>query len=111
LAVPFAEGKSRWGQTAASRRFDTQKLPPKKAAYGDEGKAVGCVPPTALLCATTPDHVDEDQTRRRLINKENLARPGDQSQLFYLFNLERRIPECHLMRRINPSLPCICLSC
>jgi hypothetical protein len=32
-----------------NRRFDTQKLPPKKAAYGDEGKAVGCVPPTALL--------------------------------------------------------------
>src|SRR5271169_106407 len=27
---------------------------------------------------------------------------GDQSQLFYLFNLERRIPSCHLLRRINP---------
>ena len=27
---------------------------------------------------------------------------GDQSQLFYLFNLERRIPACHLLRRINP---------
>ena len=27
---------------------------------------------------------------------------GDQSQLFYLFNLERRIPECHLLRRVNP---------
>src|ERR1700758_5330759 len=27
---------------------------------------------------------------------------GDQSQLFYLFNLERRIPERHLLRRINP---------
>ncbi len=26
---------------------------------------------------------------------------GDQSQLFYLFNLERRIPEGHLLRRIN----------
>jgi hypothetical protein len=25
---------------------------------------------------------------------------GDQSQLFYLFNLERRIPACHLLRRI-----------
>ena len=25
----------------------------------------------------------------------------DQSQLFYLFNLERRIPERHLLRRIN----------
>jgi hypothetical protein len=24
---------------------------------------------------------------------------GDQSQLFYLFNLERRIPACHLLRR------------
>src|ERR1039458_9252016 len=27
---------------------------------------------------------------------------GDQSQLFYLFNLERRIPATHLLRRINP---------
>jgi transposase len=27
---------------------------------------------------------------------------GDQSQLFYLFNLERRIPTSHLLRRINP---------
>ena len=27
---------------------------------------------------------------------------GDQSQLFYLFNLERRIPANHLLRRINP---------
>jgi transposase len=27
---------------------------------------------------------------------------GDQSQLFYLFNLERRIPTGHLLRRINP---------
>jgi transposase len=27
---------------------------------------------------------------------------GDQSQLFYLFNLERRIPSNHLLRRINP---------
>jgi transposase len=27
---------------------------------------------------------------------------GDQSQLFYLFNLERRIPVRHLLRRINP---------
>jgi transposase len=26
----------------------------------------------------------------------------DQSQLFYLFNLEARIPERHLLRRINP---------
>src|SRR3984885_15757786 len=26
----------------------------------------------------------------------------DQSQLFYLFNLEMRIPERHLLRRINP---------
>jgi hypothetical protein len=29
-------------------------------------------------------------------------RTGDQSQLFYLFNLERRIPAGHLLRRINP---------
>jgi transposase len=27
---------------------------------------------------------------------------GDQSQLFYLFNLEQRIPADHLLRRINP---------
>jgi transposase len=27
---------------------------------------------------------------------------GDQSQLFYLFNLEARIPSRHLLRRINP---------
>jgi transposase len=27
---------------------------------------------------------------------------GDQSQLFYLFNLEVRIPASHLLRRINP---------
>jgi transposase len=26
----------------------------------------------------------------------------DQSQLFYLFNLEKRMPERHLLRRINP---------
>jgi transposase len=29
-------------------------------------------------------------------------RTGDQSHLFYLFNLERRIPAGHLLRRINP---------
>jgi hypothetical protein len=27
---------------------------------------------------------------------------GDQSQLFYLFNLEGRIPANYLLRRINP---------
>jgi transposase len=27
---------------------------------------------------------------------------GDQSQLFYMFNLEERIPDSHLLRRINP---------
>ncbi len=27
---------------------------------------------------------------------------GDQSQLFYLFNLEQRMPASHLLRRINP---------
>ncbi len=27
---------------------------------------------------------------------------GDQSQLFYLFNLEKRIPAGHLLRRTNP---------
>ncbi len=29
---------------------------------------------------------------------------GDQSQLFYLFNLEKRIPAGHLLRRINPTV-------
>jgi len=29
---------------------------------------------------------------------------GDQSQLFYLFNLEERIPARHLLRRINPMV-------
>src|SRR5271168_1964801 len=29
---------------------------------------------------------------------------GDQSRLFYLFNLERRIPAGHLLRRINPTV-------
>ena len=29
---------------------------------------------------------------------------GDQSQLFYLFNLERRISAGHLLRRINPTV-------
>ena len=28
----------------------------------------------------------------------------DQSQLFYLFNLEKRVPERHLLRRINPTV-------
>jgi transposase len=28
----------------------------------------------------------------------------DQSQLFYLFNLEARIPGRHLLRRINPTV-------
>ncbi len=27
---------------------------------------------------------------------------GDQSQLFYLFNLKGRIPVGHLLRRLNP---------
>jgi len=30
------------------------------------------------------------------------SQAGDQSQLFYLFNLEERIPARHLLRRINP---------
>jgi len=29
---------------------------------------------------------------------------SDQSQLFYLFNLEQRIPADHLLRRINPTV-------
>jgi hypothetical protein len=28
----------------------------------------------------------------------------DQSQLFYLFNLEARIPAHHLLRRISPTV-------
>ena len=32
---------------------------------------------------------------------------GDQSRLFYLFNLERRIPTGHLLRRINPVVTLI----
>src|SRR5438552_9004891 len=32
-----------------------------------------------------------------------MGRQGDdQSQLFYLFNLERRIPSDHLLRRVSP---------
>src|SRR6266566_1375853 len=31
---------------------------------------------------------------------------SDQSQLFYLFNLEGRIPAGHLLRRINPTVAC-----
>jgi len=27
---------------------------------------------------------------------------SDQSQLFYLFNFDRRIPAGHLLRRVNP---------
>jgi hypothetical protein len=34
----------------------------------------------------------------------------DQSQLFYLFNLKRRIPVRHLLRRINPSVTRIWLN-
>ena len=34
---------------------------------------------------------------------------GDQSQLIYLFNLERRIPAGHLLRRINPVVSRILL--
>src|SRR5271165_6094808 len=34
---------------------------------------------------------------------------GDQSQLFYLFNLERRIPAGHLLRRVNPVVTRILL--
>jgi hypothetical protein len=33
----------------------------------------------------------------------------DQSQLFYLFNLEERIPSRHLLRRINPIVTRISL--
>ena len=36
---------------------------------------------------------------------------GDQSQLFYLFNLERRIPARHLLRRVNPVVSEYWLTC
>ena len=36
---------------------------------------------------------------------------GDQSQLFYVFNLEERIPEHHLLRRINPIVTRCWLIC
>ena len=36
---------------------------------------------------------------------------GDQSQLFYLFNLERRIPACHLLRRVIRSRHRYWLTC
>ncbi len=36
---------------------------------------------------------------------------GDQSQLFYLFNLEERIPVGHLLRRINPVVTRVWLIC
>jgi hypothetical protein len=29
---------------------------------------------------------------------------GDQSRLFYVFNLEERIPAGHLLRRMNPAV-------
>jgi hypothetical protein len=29
---------------------------------------------------------------------------GDQSRLFYAFNLEERVPANHLLRRINPAV-------
>jgi hypothetical protein len=35
----------------------------------------------------------------------------DQSQLFYLFNLEKRIPARHLLRRINPTVMRILAEC
>ena len=34
---------------------------------------------------------------------------ADQGQLFYLFNLERRVPADHLLRRINPVVAQIML--
>ena len=34
---------------------------------------------------------------------------ADQGQLFYLFNLERRVPADHLLRRINPAVAQIML--
>ena len=32
---------------------------------------------------------------------------GDQSRLFYAFNLDELIPERHLLRRINPIVTCV----
>ena len=36
---------------------------------------------------------------------------GGQSQLFYLFNLEERIPARHLLRRINPVVAQVLMTC
>src|SRR5258707_14968148 len=41
------------------------------------------------------------QRRRRVMMGRQAV---DQSQLFYLFNLEKRIPERHLLRRVNPTV-------
>src|SRR3974377_173230 len=42
-----------------------------------------------------------DDSQRRSIAMMG-RQETDQGQLFYLFNLERRIPSDHLLRRINP---------
>ena len=49
------------------RRFDNPMLPPKKAALGQQGKAVGCVPPTALLSSGELHHCSStgSETRNR----------------------------------------------
>jgi len=50
LALFFLVGLGEISGTSHHRQFDTQRLPPKKAVrMGDEGKAVGTMPPTALL--------------------------------------------------------------
>ena len=36
---------------------------------------------------------------------------GDQSQLFYLFNLEELIPASHLLRQINPVVTRVLADC
>jgi hypothetical protein len=45
---------------------------------------------------------NSDSVWPRLSAAEVGRQTGDQSQLFYLFNLEGRISASHLLRRINP---------
>jgi hypothetical protein len=47
-------------------RFDNPTLPSKNTArMGDEGKAVGCVPPTALLFEQAVQSIQDQQNQIR----------------------------------------------
>jgi hypothetical protein len=81
LAVPLRETEE-WGRggdlsTSPLVRFPTIAVQ-ENGTYGGQGKARWLRTADGFaVCATAQerDHVDEDQTRQRLINKENLARP------------------------------------